>query len=587
MGNMQEIASDVALELVSVDCPRVMIAAPHGRSGKTLLTLGLIRALSRTGVVVRPFKKGPDYIDTGWHGLAAKRASRNLDCYFMSDAQIIETLAAAPDASNSLCVIEAAMGLFDGQDVEGSSSSARIAHLSSTPVILVIDVTRMTRTAAAVVMGMCAFDKNITIAAVILNKVRGTRQHNVVSEAIERYCNIAVIGSIRCDERMIVPDRHLGLVSSTERDRQQDIDAIADIVASQVDLNAVQAIAHRAPALEVAPRAPRQRCTGIFEQIPPTTKDLLSHDHAAAIAGSAPVVADSVAKGARANRARPLAATYRAPIVNTVASSKKDSKSESDAAYLPTIVVIRDRAFSFYYQENFDALKREGSHLVFANSLSDQALPKRCDALYIGGGFPEIFAKDIQENASFKLSVLQHIEQGLPVFAECGGLIYLGRRLFFEGKSYNMVGALGYDTRLGSRQVGHGYACTVVDNPGTWLGMGCILKGHEHHHSQVVNLDTHLVLACHNRRGRGIVDRRDAFCYKAVIAQYLHVNAFASPLWAARFVRAAYRYHQSAQLPLFAGRKASYKGGDALSEGDQLAGKPCVSCTKKGIVALY
>ncbi|MBC2888645.1 cobyrinate a,c-diamide synthase [Gordonibacter massiliensis (ex Traore et al. 2017)] len=482
--------------------PRVMIAAPHGRSGKTVLTLGLLRALRQRDVDVRPFKKGCDFIDPGWHALAAKATSRNLDRYFMEPDQLREVMLENAVGAD-MCVVEAAMGLYDGLDVEGSCSSAEIAKLTATPVILVVDVTRMTRTAAALVMGCCAFDPDVRISGVILNKVRGQRQRELVTQAIERYCDVPVVGSVPQDAGMDVPDRHLGLVTGPEtRGREELLDGIAAVVARHVDLDAVRFIA---------------RCAG---QMPRAAE-------AARSVAEAGLATETLTREA-AEEARP-AAEVRASAPN-----------RSDASAV--VAVMRDEAFSFYYPENLLALERAGARLTFVSSLADAALPPDADGLYIGGGFPEEHAARLQANAGMRESVRAAAERGMPVYAECGGLMYLGRRLSFRGATYDMAGALGFDTVMHEKQRAHGYALAVVRESDSWLPAGAVLKGHEHHHSQVVDLDPALPLACEMRRGRGVTGERDGLCRKGIVAGYLHVNAIASPAWAPSFVQAAARY---------------------------------------------
>lgn len=463
------------------ETPRIMIAAPHGRSGKTVLTLGLLRALRRRGAAVQPFKKGADFIDPGWHSVAAGRVSRNLDRYFMTPDQIREVLLEQA-AGSDVCVIEGAMGLYDGMDAQGSTSSAEIAKITETPVVLVLDVTRMTRTAAAIVMGCCLFDREVNIVGVILNKVRGRRQRDLITEAIEGSCGIPVIGSVPKDVRMDVPDRHLGLVTCGESSAHDDLlDGIAAVVEQYVDVDAIQAIA----------------CT-----------------------------------------AMPLPRVERGGWVSDASCAVADDKV--------TIAVMRDEVFSFYYPENLEALEREGAHLSYVNSLADCALPQDACGLYVGGGFPEEFAARLQANTGLRESVRECARRGLPVYAECGGLMYLGRKLRCGGECYDMVGALAFDTVMQEKQVAHGYARCVVTEPCSWLPQGSQLKGHEHHHSQVVELDPSLRFACRTERGHGIAEHRDGLCQRGIVAGYLHVNAIASPVWAPSFASAARRYRASA-----------------------------------------
>ncbi|HIW76827.1 MULTISPECIES: cobyrinate a,c-diamide synthase [Gordonibacter] len=479
------LSTEVPLRAV----PRLMIAAPHGRSGKTVLTLGLLRALANRGVVVQPFKKGPDYLDTGWHSAAARRESRNLDCFFMEPAVMQRVLLEAAEGGRvagvrgagsasgaaDLCVVEGAMGLFDGLDVEGTSSSAQVAKQLGLPVVLVVDVTRMTRTTAALVQGLAQFDPDVHVAGVLLNRVQGARQERLVREAVEHYCGIPVVGALPKDARMDIPDRHLGLTSNTEAEGVEALlDDIARVVEEHVDLDALRAIAASAEPLEV----------------------------------------------------------------------EEGGAAEAPHACVPEelrvkIAVVRDRVFSFYYPENLQALEDAGAELVFVDSLADTALPDDVCGLYIGGGFPEVFAEELQANASFRASVRAFAEQGFPVYAECGGLMFLARRLRCNGQEYDMAGALDMVVAMEEKRQGHGYAVVVAGEDHPWLPAGTVLKGHEHHHSHVVERGPSVRLVCTNERGHGIAEARDGACYKNVVAAYTHLNALASPTWPPAFVTAA------------------------------------------------
>ena len=281
-----------------------MIAAPYGKSGKTVVVSGLLRALKNQGVDVRPYKKGPDYIDPGWHTLACGRQSRNLDPFFMNGEQMRSVMkAASRDARIS--IVEGAMGLHDGSDLEGSTSSAHVAKLTDTPVVLVVDVTRMTRTTAAVVLGCMHLDPELVVAGVILNRVRGKRHETRIREAIEHYCGIPVVGAIPDDERLVLPDRHLGLVTALETEAAEDfLDGAASVIAEHVDWDLLYQIADSAPPFELE--------ASPCEENPDT----------------AGVCRETV-----------------------------------------NIAVVRDDCFSFYYQENLDALVATGAHLMFVNSL--------------------------------------------------------------------------------------------------------------------------------------------------------------------------------------------------------------------------
>ncbi|MBC7324713.1 MAG: cobyrinate a,c-diamide synthase, partial [Moorella sp. (in: Bacteria)] len=232
---------------------RLVIAAPHGRSGKTTVTLGLIIALRRKGLVVQPFKKGPDFIDPSWLTLAAGRSCRNLDLYFLPPQELEHHFRlSCRDAD--LGLVEGAMGLFDGLDLEGSNSTAAVACTLAAPVILVIDAIRMTRSAAAMVQGFQNFDPRVKIAGVILNQVAWPRHEDMLRRSIEHYTGLPVLGALPKKRDFIIPDRHLGLIPAAENDTIHTALAATGLaVTAGVDLDALLAVASQAPPLTCDP----------------------------------------------------------------------------------------------------------------------------------------------------------------------------------------------------------------------------------------------------------------------------------------------------------------------------------------------
>ncbi len=236
--------------------PHLFISAAHKSSGKTTLTLGLCRALRRRGLRVQAFKKGPDYIDPIWHGLASGRPSYNLDFHMMATPEI-EALFARHAATADLSLIEGNKGLYDGLDLEGGNSNAALAKLLRAPVVLVLDSVGVTRGVAPLILGYQAFDAEVDIAGVILNKVGGPRHEDKLRAVIERYTDVKVLGAVRLDAGLAIVERHLGLLPGNEAEAAEArIEAIAARVAEQVDLDAVLAVAGRAAAPRAA--APRQ-----------------------------------------------------------------------------------------------------------------------------------------------------------------------------------------------------------------------------------------------------------------------------------------------------------------------------------------
>jgi len=469
-------------ELSITNVPRLVIGAPHGRSGKTTFTLGLLRAFARQGIAVQPFKKGPDYIDASWHTAAAGRTCRNLDSFFMGKQEICSSVA-NQSLEKGITIIEGAMGLYDGLDLQGSSSTAEIAKVTRSPVLLVVDATRMTRSIAAMVMGYQHFDPDVQIVGVVLNKIARARHEKMAREAIEEFCKIPVVGAIPKDINLCIPDRHLGLVTNGEMaETDKLLDYFADVISEHVDLRKVLALAQSAPEL-------------------PQFNETIVPD---------------LAKYALKNQ-----------------------------GLVPKIGVIQDAAFSFYYPENLEALKKLGADVIPINSLLDSHLPGDLDGLYIGGGFPEVFASELEENKALRLDIRQAGEKGLPIYAECGGLMYLGRSIRTSSQNFAMVGLLPLDTQLESKPQGHGYTIMETNSDQLWFDEKTEIKGHEFHNSRVINLAPDMKFGLKVKRGHGIDGQHDGICYKNVFAAYNHIHALGCPEWAERMVKLAVSYSKT------------------------------------------
>lgn len=237
--------------------PRLLISAAHKSSGKTMVSLGLVRALRQRGRVVQPFKKGPDYIDPLWLGSAAGRACYNLD-YNTQDDAAIRALLGLHESSADLSVIEGTKGLYDGVALDGSTSNAALARLIEAPVVLVIDCVGMTRGIAPLLVGYRHFEGAPAFAGVILNKVGGPRHEAKLRAAVEAYTDFPVLGAVPKHDALRVAERHLGLIPSNEQDASEAVvEGIAAVIAAHVDLDAVEAAAARAPALPAAGPEPR------------------------------------------------------------------------------------------------------------------------------------------------------------------------------------------------------------------------------------------------------------------------------------------------------------------------------------------
>ena len=458
--------------------PRLVIAAPQGRSGKTTVAVGLCAVLAARGLIVQPFKKGPDYIDPSWLTEAARRSCRNLDPYLMGKDVVVAAFARGSRDAD-IAIIEGAMGLYDGFDLEGTDSTAALARWLDAPILLVVNAARVTRSIAALVQGNQRFEPGTRIAGVILNNVARERHQRMLTQAIEKYCDLPVVGVLPRDDSLTIPDRHLGLIPRVENETHVPaIAAARDAVLAHFDLERI---------LEIA--------------------------------------GEQGGRGAGERRR----AGDQLPISNLESPISK-------------IGVIRDRAFSFYYPENLEALQGAGAELIFVDSLRDAHLPT-IDALYIGGGFPEVFLRELQANVSLRAEIRAAIEKGLPVYAECGGLMYLARSITWGDQRGEMVGALPCDVVMTGKPQGHGYVELEVVGENPLFARGAKLRGHEFHNSRIdltgfANVSG-LGIAYGVTRGRGLDGQRDGIVYKNVLASYAHLHALATPEWASAFVARA------------------------------------------------
>ncbi|ACV61041.1 cobyrinic acid a,c-diamide synthase [Desulfofarcimen acetoxidans DSM 771] len=461
--------------------PRLVIGAPQGRSGKTTVTLGILAALTTSKKLkIQPFKKGPDFIDPSWMTQVTGRNCRNLDSFLMTKEDVKRAFArGAFDAD--IAVVEGAMGLFDGVDIEGSGSTAEIAKAICSPVVLVVDATRMTRSIAALVKGFQDFDENVLIAGVILNKIARPRHENMLRAVIDHYCGIPVLGAIPKGQQFIIPDRHLGLIPANEDDELNlAVQKVGEAAGNYLDLDKLLEIAAGAKAIELDE-----------------------------------------------------------PYISNISDD-----TETSQGLKPVVGIIKDRAFSFYYPENIEAIKDAGAEIVIIDALRDKKLPY-INALYIGGGFPEVFAAQLQSNESLRSDINSAVEAGMPVYAECGGLMYLCQRLIYHGLAYDMVGVLPCDVQMVDKPQGHGYMIADVIDENPFFPAGAKIKGHEFHHSRVINLNYQAAkFAYRVERGFGIDGKNDGMIYKNVLATYNHIHALSVKEWAANLVNRAAEYRQ-------------------------------------------
>jgi len=236
-----------------------------------------------------------------------------------------------------------------------------------------------------------------------------------------------------------------------------------------------------------------------------------------------------------------IAKEFRPPRPVPFLSGERNEERE-DQPIKAKIGVMRDRAFNFYYPENLEALKKEGAQLIFINSFMDR-LPE-VDGLYFGGGFPEFFLEDLEKNRELREDIARAIEEGLPVYAECAGLMYLCRSIHWQGRSYEMVGIIPAEVQLSEKPEGHGYVIVEVIGENPFFPIGLTLRGHEFHHSSLSSLRG-LPFAYQVKRGQGIRHQLDGIVYKNLFASYVHLHALGTPEWAHGFVSLASKENRS------------------------------------------
>ena len=464
---------------------RIYISATRKSSGKTTFSLGLCAALSERGLVVQPFKKGPDYIDPMWLSKVSGRPCFNLDFNTMSRDELLVTFARYQKNAD-ISVVEGTKGLFDGIDLKGADSNAAMAGLLQTPVILVLDAEGITRGIAPLLQGYQAFDRNIQIAGVVLNNLGGARHETKLRNVIEYYTDIEVLGAIQRNADLIIRQRHLGLTTEREDpERDRHIAKITEAVKNQVDIDRIIKISDMVNAFPVDP-----------------------------LPGS-----QSLKAGLR-------------------------------------IGIARDDAFCFYYPDDLVAMEQLGVTIKYFDTMQDHALPD-VDALFIGGGFPEMHGQQLQSNSELRAAIRQFVSTGKPVYAECGGLMYLSREINWQGRRYEMVGAIPADTELHQRPVGRGYVVleTTSDHPWIskpgqqWKFNGQVetqsseqkpstVNAHEFHYSSLRNVDSAVKYAFNVKRGHGIDGDHDGLVYGSIFASYSHMRNTAANPWVVQFIEA-------------------------------------------------
>jgi cobyrinic acid a,c-diamide synthase len=488
-----------------MNAPRLTIAATHSGTGKTTITAGLILALRNRGLTIQPFKVGPDYIDPGFHTLAAGRPGRNLDTVMISEEAVAELFLHAAGGGGTaggaagkhgsffppadLSVIEGVMGLYDGFSGEvETGSTAHLAKVLHSPVVLCIDARAMARSAAAVALGFVRFDPAARICGFILNNIGSPHHFELVKGIIEETTKLPVFGYLPKQGEIALPERHLGLVPAWERDELPEAERLAGLVEEYIDVDRTIEAARSAPELEV--------------------RQLDASETPGPHGGS--------------------------KIFPQTQISSNTGRVKIGYAL--------DDAFHFYYQDNLDILEWYGAELVPFSPLRDDRLPEGIAGIYIGGGYPELRAEALAGNTGMTESLRKAARSGMPIYAECGGLMYLVEELVtFEGVTFPMAGLFPGKVIMEKKLAALGYyrGTALEDTPIAKKGWS--VWGHVFHWSRLEGV-------AQNQRFGFTLEKpgkdpvTDGLLEGNVLAGYFHIHFAGNVAWPKRFIQLCERH---------------------------------------------
>lgn len=451
--------------------PTFLIAAPKSNSGKTLITLGLIKAISDQGYCVQPFKCGPDYIDPMHHAEIAGRASYNLDLWMSTECHV-KSVFHTQMKDADVGVVEGVMGLFDGARKDEGSSAA-IARLLDIPVVLVVDASSVAYSVAPLLYGFKHFDRCIRLAGVIFNKVASSSHYHFLEEAAED-SGVKALGYVPRDKALAIDDRHLGLHLPGEGKDAEIVKKAADLIKEYV----------RVPALlEVAGGVKR------------------GDAESSVLRGSCHSERSEQSLCQQSSRSQNTQRNKCSNFTDTLFESQKLK-----------IAIASDKAFNFTYQANLDGLRDLGT-VEYFSPMTDENLPD-ADLLWLPGGYPELFADELAQNHLMLSAIRKRAESGKAIVAECGGMMYLGKEIISkDGSSFPMAGVFDFSTSFEDMKLHLGYR--EVSNG------SLSLRGHEFHYSELINSHTTPCYSVKTARGKEI--EMPVFRHKGVWASYMHL----------------------------------------------------------------
>ena len=439
--------------------PRLVIAGVTSGVGKTSITSAIIYGLKKRGYTIQPFKVGPDYIDPSYLSSISNNETKNLDVWLMGKDELVKSFVNS--STSDISIIEGVMGYYDGFGGKTNHASTHhVATLLKSPVILVLDASKTSRSIAATALGFTKFHRNSRISGIILNKI-GSKKHEMLCRSALENLKIPIIGVVPKNTKNILESRHLGLIPVVEQKQlQRKIKQVSQQISDYLDFEKLVKI-----------------CKNV-ERIPKTKLQ-----------------------------------KFKKPNIS--------------------IAVALDSSFNFYYHDNLEALRREGAKIKFFSPISDKKIPK-CDSIYIGGGFPEILGKKLSQNHSMKKSIKQAAENGIPVYAECGGLMYLTKSIKHNNQKYKMVGLFDAETEMTTKMTLNYTQGRIISN--CLISSPRNFNAHEFHYSKITNIPKDAKFLYDLKIGEGISSKKDGFSEYNVLASYCHLY-FDSAKFATNMVR--------------------------------------------------
>lgn len=441
--------------------PRLVIAGTGSGCGKTTLTCAILSALKRRGIKTAAFKCGPDYIDTMFHS-AVIGDSNNIDSFIMPKSSIFSIIS-DNCADADIALIEGVMGYYDGINGTETAGTAEIADIIKAPVVLILNISGIALSAAAIINGFLNF-RNNNIKAVILNNVKPA-MFEYYKNIIETNTDTKVIGFMPYNLDNEFKNRHLGLITASEiADINLKLKRLSSDAEKNINLDEL---------IKIASLAPPVNCNSQLN-------------------------------------------------IGKICTNTK-------------IAVAYDRAFCFYYNANIKLLESLGAEIYFFSPLANERLAPDTKGIYIGGGYPELYLEQLEKNTDVIKDILHYTDKGIPLFAECGGFMYMHSYIINEKRKYKMVGLIHGEIELTNHLVDFGYVTMTAKNDGMFCKKGFKINAHEFHYSKSNNPGNDFEAEKPmNRKKRNCIHM-----YDNIFCGYPHIHFYGNQEIAKNFLRAA------------------------------------------------